>query len=108
MNLKSKIVLVVVSIIFSMFIGWKTNTIYTGYLHEKVLIQQEAVQETIRQSQATLARQFEEQRKGLEDLYKNNTNTVTTIIKNNQPIYSNLCLDDKGMNQLRKFREDSK
>lgn len=108
MSIKTQIMAVIGVIVLCLFLGWKANTIYTGYQNEKVLLQQEAVTETIRESQATIARQFEEQKQSLLDLANQNHNTTTTIIKNNQPIYSQQCIDQAGIDQLKKYKEESK
>lgn len=107
MSIKTQIMAVIVAIVFCLFVGWKSNTIWTGYQNEKVLLQQEAVEETIRASQATIAKSLEETKQGIIDAAKDNRNTVTTIIKNNQPIYSQQCIDQAGIDQLKKYKEES-
>jgi len=106
--MQNKIIAIVFAVFLCLFMGWKANDIWTGYKNEKVLLQQEAVTETIRQSQATIAKQFEEQKKSIVDLASQNHNTTTTIIKNNQPIYQQQCIDQAGLDQLKKYKEDSK
>lgn len=108
MSLKTQIMAVILGILFCLFLGWKANTIYSGYLNQKVLLQQEAVQETIRQSQANIAKQFEEQKQALTDIANSNKSTTTRIIQNNQPIYSQKCIDEPGIDQLKKYKEQSK
>lgn len=108
MTVQNKIIVFICGILFCLFLGWKANTVYTGYTNEKVLLQQEAVTESIRQSQATIASEFEKQRQDIKDLAKSNTNTTTTIIKNNQPIYSTQCITQDAIDQLKKYKEDSK
>ena len=95
------------AIVLCLFLGWQANTIWTGYKNEKVLLQQEAVQETIKAGQATIAKQFEDYRQSLVDLAKGNTERVTTIIKNNQPIYQQQCIDQDGLDQLKKYKDAS-
>ncbi|HDS8977256.1 TPA: hypothetical protein QHR34_004099 [Raoultella ornithinolytica] len=70
--------------------------------------EQTAVEMTIKQTQSTIANEFEKQKVELKSLAKNNKTQTTTIIKNNQPIYSQVCIDDAGIEQLKKFKEDSK
>lgn len=94
---RNKIIAYLVVILLSVLIGWKSNTIYTGYLNEKILSQQEAVQETIRTGQAEITKQFEDRKVILHDLAEKNKSTTTKIIQENQPIYSQTCIDQAGL-----------
>lgn len=106
-NIQEKIIAVVLTVLLCLFLGWKANTIWTGYKNEKVLLQQEAVTETIRESQATIAKQFEDQKVVLQDLAGKNKSTTTKIIQQNQPIYSHVCIDDAGIAALQKYKDES-
>lgn len=108
MSTRNKIIACLVVILLSVFFGWKSNTIYTGYLNEKILLKQEAVQETIRAGQAEIAKQFEEQKVVLHDLAEKNKSTTTKIIQENQSIYSQTCIDQAGLHQLKKYKDASR
>lgn len=98
----------IAAVVLCLVLGWQSNNVWTGYKNEKVLLQQEAVEQVMRDTQTTIAKQFEDQKQTLIDLQKQNKDKVTTIIKNNQPIYSNQCLDDAGIKQLQEYKDKSK
>lgn len=107
MQIQEKIIGVILAVVLCIVIGWHGNTIYTGYKNQGVLLQQEAVQETIRQGQAAIAKGFEDHMVVLRSQEAQNHNTVTTIIKNNQPIYSQVCIDQSGLDHLKELKDAS-
>lgn len=107
MGIKEKIIATISAIVFCIVLGWQANNVWTGYKNEKVLLQQEAVTATIQASQATIAKQLEDAKAGILTAAAANKNTVTTIIKNNQPIYSRQCLDQDGIDELKRYKEES-
>lgn len=101
-----KIVVFCLLLILCLFLGWYCHSVYDGYKQNQQAIAVQTVQKTIQEGQATIAKGFEEQKQVLSDLAKQNTSTVQTIIK--QPIYQNECIDQSGLEQLQKYKEDSK
>lgn len=107
MSIKTQIMAVIGVIVLCLIIGWKANIIYTGYQNEKIIIKQETVQEMMTKTQATISREFEQQKQTLIDQAKNNRSTTTRIIQQNQPIYSQVCIDQQGLDHLRKYKDES-
>lgn len=62
----------------------------------------------IKASQKEIAKGFEQQKTDLANIAKANKKQQTNIITNNKEVYSKECIDEAGLEQLKKYKKDSK
>ncbi|MEG3135677.1 hypothetical protein SC206_19140 [Rouxiella sp. T17] len=92
-------------ILVCIFGGWKAHTIWDGYKSTKALEAATIVAEQNDKIQATIAKQFEDQKIVLEQNKNTVTHEVQTIVK--QPIYQTVCIDQTAIDVLQKYKDES-
>lgn len=92
-------------IIISFCVGFMSHLGLSSYIDMK---EKSVVEKTIKATQKEIAKGFEQQKADLANIAKANKKQQTNIITNNKEVYSKECIDEAGLEQLKKYKRDSK
>lgn len=98
-----QIIIALIVIVLSVFSGWKLNTYYTGYQLSQTQEVQKIVDDGMRNIQQNQAKVLQDKLDELKNQPFKIQKEKETIL--NQPIYSTQCIDQKGIELLKKNQE---
>ena len=98
-----QIIIALLVIVLSVFAGWKLNTYYTGYQDNLKNEVTQTVQQGLRDIQQNQAKLLTDKLDELANQPFKIQKEKETIL--NQPIYSTQCIDQKGIDLLKKNQE---
>lgn len=85
--------------------GWKVNSYYVGYQQNLEKIVQESIDKGVTEFQKKQAQGLEDSKNILNNLETKTIYKENTII--NQPIYSNECMDQAGVDIVEGYKKES-
>lgn len=104
MAIYKSIIIFIIVVVLSIFSGWKLNTYYTGYQTSLKQEVTQVVEQGLRDIQQNQAKVLTDKLNELNNQPFKIQKEKETIVE--RPIYSQQCIDNDGINLLKKNQEN--